>query len=67
MDMDREQVTVAEDTPLLGNWPGDVEHGSHYVAPEPEFAKGDPENPREWPAAFKWAITTLLACMAFTV
>ncbi|ROT37829.1 MFS general substrate transporter [Sodiomyces alkalinus F11] len=28
---------------------------------------GDPENPREWPTAFKWTIVSLLACMAFTV
>ncbi|KAF2726731.1 major facilitator superfamily transporter [Polyplosphaeria fusca] len=28
---------------------------------------GDPENPREWPAAYKWAIVSLLACTAFTV
>lgn len=28
---------------------------------------GDPENPREWPSAFKWTLVSLLACMAFTV
>lgn len=70
--MDREQATVSEDTPLIGNWPGDIEYGSHNVdsepEPEPEFdPQGDPENPREWPSTFKWAIVLLLACMAFTV
>jgi hypothetical protein len=28
---------------------------------------GDPENPREWPEAYKWFIVFLLALMAFTV
>lgn len=29
--------------------------------------KGDPENPRDWPNAYKWGIVTLLAFMSFTV
>ncbi|KIX99028.1 uncharacterized protein Z520_05489 [Fonsecaea multimorphosa CBS 102226] len=28
---------------------------------------GDPENPRDWPTAYKWGIVALLAFMAFTV
>ncbi|KIW22889.1 uncharacterized protein PV07_11137 [Cladophialophora immunda] len=28
---------------------------------------GDPENPRDWPNAYKWGIVALLAFMAFTV
>lgn len=28
---------------------------------------GDPENPIDWPAPFKWAIVGMLALMAFTV
>ncbi|EFX06205.1 msf transporter [Grosmannia clavigera kw1407] len=28
---------------------------------------GDPDNPRDWPEAFKWGIVMLLAAMAFTV
>jgi hypothetical protein len=28
---------------------------------------GDPDNPLEWPAAFKWSVVSLLALMAFTV
>ncbi|KAL2126043.1 hypothetical protein VTI74DRAFT_1869 [Chaetomium olivicolor] len=28
---------------------------------------GDPENPLEWPTPFKWAVVSMLACMAFTV
>jgi hypothetical protein len=28
---------------------------------------GDPENPKEWPHAYKWFIVFLLAFMAFTV
>lgn len=28
---------------------------------------GDPENPMDWPSAYKWGIVALLAAMAFTV
>lgn len=28
---------------------------------------GDPDNPLEWPVAFKWSIVALMAFMAFTV
>lgn len=28
---------------------------------------GDPDNPLEWPSAFKWGIVALLAFTAFTV
>lgn len=28
---------------------------------------GDPENPMEWPVAYKWGIVALLALTAFTV
>jgi len=28
---------------------------------------GDPEDPLEWPALYKWGIVTLLAFMGFTV
>ena len=28
---------------------------------------GDPDNPRDWPTAYKWGIVALLAFMAFTV
>ena len=28
---------------------------------------GDPENPMDWPNAYKWGIVGLLAFMAFTV
>ncbi len=28
---------------------------------------GDPDNPLDWPAPFKWTIVSLLALMAFTV
>lgn len=28
---------------------------------------GDPENPMDWPTAYKWSIVSLLAFMAFTV
>lgn len=31
-----------------------------------EFDQNDPENPLEWPRAYKWAIVALLAFMAFT-
>ena len=29
--------------------------------------RGDPENPLDWPAPFKWAVVSMLAFMAFTV
>lgn len=29
--------------------------------------KGDPENPRDWPHAYKWSIVALLAFTSFTV
>jgi hypothetical protein len=28
---------------------------------------GDPENPLDWPAPFKWAVVSMLALMAFNV
>ena len=28
---------------------------------------GDTDNPRDWPASYRWGITTILAFMAFTV
>jgi hypothetical protein len=28
---------------------------------------GDPENPRDWPKAYKWGLVALLAFLAFTV
>lgn len=30
-------------------------------------SNGDPENPMDWPVAYKWGIVTLLAATAFTV
>jgi MFS family permease len=29
--------------------------------------RGDPENPLDWPAPFKWAVVSMLAFMSFTV
>lgn len=29
--------------------------------------KGDPDNPLDWPVAYRWGIVGLLAFMAFTV
>ena len=28
---------------------------------------GDPDNPRAWPASYRWGLTAILAFMAFTV
>jgi hypothetical protein len=39
-------------------------HGSDIVDFDPN---GDPENPQDWPKAYKWSIVALLAFMAFTV
>lgn len=44
------------------------EHPLHHRDDIVDFdPKGDPENPREWPYAFKWGITLLLTFMAFAV
>lgn len=64
--MDRERSSMPEETPLIGNWPGDVEFASRNPAPDFD-PKSDGENPREWSPRFKWGIVLLLACMAFTV
>lgn len=43
----------------------------HRPAPNKDIVdfdpNGDPENPIDWPAAYKWGIVTLLAATAFTV
>jgi hypothetical protein len=55
-----------ETQPLLGHA---FEQESHSVdRPLVEFdPNGDPENPQDWPNAYKWGIILLLAFMAFTV
>lgn len=71
--MDAVTVTIDETQPLLGSHTtiaeraeADIVHGdsSNIVDFDPN---GDPENPMEWPTAFKWSIVALLAFMAFTV
>ncbi|KPM44132.1 hypothetical protein AK830_g2419 [Neonectria ditissima] len=32
-----------------------------------DFEPDSPDNPRNWPEAFKWTVVVMLACMAFTV
>lgn len=43
----------------------------HHAIPNKDIVdfdpNGDPENPMDWPAPYKWGIVTLLAAMAFTV
>lgn len=43
----------------------------HHAVPNKDIVDfdpdGDPENPMDWPAAYKWGIVALLAAMAFTV
>ncbi|KAK7432205.1 hypothetical protein QQZ08_001150 [Neonectria magnoliae] len=57
---------MAEEQPLL-------RPTGEHVEPEEEsavildFEPNSPENPRNWPNAFKWSIVLLLASMAFTV
>ncbi|OIW22498.1 major facilitator superfamily transporter [Coniochaeta ligniaria NRRL 30616] len=61
---------VDENQPLLGasedlarrQDEDDALHGAIDFDPS-----GDPENPLEWPSAFKWGIVALMAFMAFTV
>lgn len=60
-----------ETTPLLPDEaiaiPGDDQ--SHNTAKDIVCfdPNGDPENPMDWPSAYKWGIVALLAAMAFTV
>ncbi|KAL1888941.1 hypothetical protein Sste5346_009207 [Sporothrix stenoceras] len=42
-----------------------VKHGSH--SDDLTAFADDPDNPRNWPSAFRWTIAFLLAFMAFTV
>ncbi|KAL2751873.1 hypothetical protein ACRALDRAFT_2023403 [Sodiomyces alcalophilus JCM 7366] len=64
---------MSERQPLLGEpntlrYDGDSDTDAptskHLVDFDPH---GDPDNPREWPSAFKWTLVSLLACMAFTI
>ena len=65
-------IAADETQPLLA---GEPTSGSTSPSPSPTLAgdatalsfKDDPDNPRNWPAAFKWSIVCLLALLAFTV
>jgi hypothetical protein len=70
--MDYKRASASEATPLLRAAPeADPESSSSSqitVAANDDFGlDGDKDNPHEWPAAFKWAVVLLLACMSFTV
>ena len=61
-------MTAAEQEPLLAPIPQDIENGIKYDDVILEFdPNGDKDDPRQWPAPFKWAMVILLAGMAFTV
>lgn len=61
-------MTTPEERPLLVPLPERLEDGIKHTPAVLDFdPNGDDDNPREWPTAFKWSITLLLACMAFTV
>jgi hypothetical protein len=65
----QDSVAIAgESQPLLRP---DLEQGDDCGAASEQVVdfdpSGDPENPLEWPAPFKWTIVSLLALMAFTV
>ncbi|KAH7140941.1 MFS multidrug transporter-like protein [Dactylonectria macrodidyma] len=57
---------MSEEQPLL-------RPTAEHIEPEFEsavildFEPNSPDNPRNWPNAFKWSIVLMLACMAFTV
>lgn len=51
---------VAKNTPL----PQDDAATAALVGFDP---RGDPDNPLEWPARFKWVIVGMLTMMSFTV
>jgi hypothetical protein len=56
--------TVEETAPLLG---AEVVTTDARTIEEREFAKGDPENPLEWPLKFKWLFISILFFMGATV
>ncbi|KAF2681977.1 MFS general substrate transporter [Lentithecium fluviatile CBS 122367] len=62
-------IVADEQQPLLTPNSEDAEYGLFVKQDEVilDFEDGDPENPREWTARFKWCIVLLLASMAFTV
>ena len=63
-----EGLTIAETEPLLGTGADRTQDVSSHNDAIVDFdPAGDPENPLEWPKAFKWSIVALLAFMAFTV
>ena len=55
-----------ERQPLLHN-----ESARHYDDATKDLVdfdpNGDPEDPLQWPNAYKWSVVSLLAVMAFTV
>lgn len=67
-------IAADETQPLLAGEPTSVS-GTTSPSPSPTLAgdattlsfKDDPDNPRNWPSAFKWSIVCLLALLAFTV
>lgn len=61
-------ILVDENQPLL--CVDEVQRLAATEAADPALdfdPKGDPDNPLEWPAAFKWSMVLLLAFTAFTV
>ena len=58
-----------EQQPLLTPTTEDAEHGliATQNAGPLDFEDGDPENPKEWTAQYKWCIVLLLASISFTV
>ena len=60
-------ASVEEQQPLLRPVVEDTEADGKHDEVILDFEEGDPENPKEWDAKFKWFIVFLLAFMAFTV
>jgi len=60
-------ATVEEQQPLLRPVVEDAGADGKHDEVILDFEEGDPENPKEWDAKFKWFIVFLLAFMAFTV
>lgn len=56
-----------EQQPLLAAVPETTRDGIKHTGVILGFGDGDPENPREWPILYKWAMVSLLAFSAFTV
>ena len=65
--MDETEPLLGHDNVINNEPHGIVRHGSKDFVVVDFDPNGDPDNPMEWPKAYRWGIVVLLAFMAFTV